>query len=134
MARGLLPGEQAVGAAPGREREVDRPLGPVDRCGQREVVRELGEMRIELRAAAGDQRLAHAAVQPRAAQRREPVVERCAHERVDERVAPDALGVLAQHARGDGLLERHDELVAAERPDLLQHVEVELAADHGGRR
>ena len=75
-----------------------------------------------------------AAVQARAAQRREPVVERRAHQRVAERVAPDALGVLAQHARGDRLLERGDELVAAQRPDLLEHVEVELAADHRRRR
>ena len=66
----LLPGEQPVGAAPGGEREVDRALGPVDRRGEREVVGELAEVRVELGAAARDQRLADAAVQARAAQRR----------------------------------------------------------------
>jgi hypothetical protein len=72
-------------------------------------------------------------VEPRAAQRRQAVVERRAHDRVDERVAAHPLGVLAQHARGDRLLQRRHQLVTAERPDLLEHVEVELAADDGGR-
>ena len=72
--------------------------GALDRRREREVVRELPEVGVELRAAAGDQRLPDPAVQARAAQRGEPVVERRAHERVGERVAPDALGILAQDA------------------------------------
>ena len=130
----LLPGEQAVRAAARREREVDRALGPVDRRGEREVVRELAQVRVELGAAERDQRLAHAAVQARAAQRGQPVVERRAHQRVAERVAPDALGDLDQHAGGDRLLERGHELVPRQRADLLEHVEVELAPDHRRRR
>jgi hypothetical protein len=38
--RRLLPGEQAVGAAGGGEREVDRPVRPLDRRRLGEVVRE----------------------------------------------------------------------------------------------
>ena len=76
MARGLLPGEQAVGAAARGEREVDGALGPLDGRGEREVVGELAQVRVEPRPAARDQRLAHATVQPRAPQRREAVVER----------------------------------------------------------
>ena len=130
----LLPGEQPVRAAAGGEREVDRALGPVDRSGEREVMRELAQVRVELRAVARDQRLAHAAVETRAPQRGQPVVERRAHQHVAERVAPDALGDLDQHARRDRLLERGNQLVPGERPDLLEHVEVELAADHRRRR
>ena len=129
--RGLLPGELAVGAARGGEREVDRALGLLDRGGLREVVGELRQVRIEVGAAQARDRLADAAVQARPAQLRQPVVERRAHERVRERVAADAPG-LAQHARLDALLQRADQRVLLERGDRLEHVVVELAPDHGG--
>ena len=98
------------------------------------MVGELAEVRVELGAAARDQRLAHAAVQARAAQGGEAVVERRAQQRVRERVAADALGVLAQHAGRDRLLQRLDQRVAVQRAGLVEHVEVRLAADHRGDR
>ena len=128
--RRLLPRQQAVGAPGGGEREVDRPLGLLDRRRLREVVGELRQVRVEVGAAQARDRLADAAVQPRPAQLREPVVERRAHERVREGVAADPAR-LAQHARLDALLERADQRVVLERRDRRQHVEVELAADHG---
>ena len=127
----LLPGQQPVGAAGGGEREVDRPLGLLERRRLGEVMGELGQVRVQVRAAQARDRLADAAVQPRAAQLREPVVERRAHERVGERVAADRAG-LAQHARLDALLERADQRVVVQRRDRLEHVVVELAADDGG--
>ena len=130
---GLLPGQHPVGAAGGGEREVDRALGPLDRRGEREVVRELGQVGVGVGPVQRGERLADAAVQPRAAQLGDAVVERGPHQRVGERVAPDRAG-LAQHARVDGLLERGDERVAggavAAGRDALEQLEVELAADH----
>ena len=132
MLRRLLPGQQAVGAAAGGEREVDRPRRALDRRGAREVARELRQPRVEVVLVAGEDRLADPRVQPRPAQAREPVVERRLHERVGEGVAPDAIADLLQHPRVDRLVERGDELVARQRPERLQQPEVELAPDHAG--
>ena len=73
-------------------------------------------------------------MEPRTAERGEAVVERGAHQRVRERVAADALGVLAQDARGDRLLQRLDEGVVVERASLVEDVEVRLSADDRGDR
>ena len=81
---------------------------------------------------AGQDRLAHARVQPRAAQRRQPVVERRPHQGVRERVAPDPPVDLLEHLRVDRLVERGDELVAGQRPERLEQPVVDLAADHRG--
>ena len=79
---------------------------------------------------AGQDRLADARVQPRAAQRREAVVERRAHQRVGEGVAADAAVDLAQHAGAHRLVERRDEVVPRQRPERLEQPEVDLAPDH----
>ena len=81
---------------------------------------------------AGQDRLAHARVQPRAAQRRQAVVERRPHQRVRERVAPDPPVDLLEHLRVDRLVERGDELVAGQRPERLEQPVVDLAPDHRG--
>ena len=70
VVRGLLPGQQLVGAPARGEGEVDRALGPRRGGGEREVVRELPEVGFELRAAPVDQRLTDLPVQPRPAQPR----------------------------------------------------------------
>ena len=126
----LLPREQAVGAAAGGEREVDRARRALDRGGAREVAGELRQPRVEIVLVAGEDRLADPRVQPRAAQGGEAVVERGADERVGERVAADAAGDLAQHAGAHRLVERGDEVVPGQRAERLEQPEVELAADH----
>jgi hypothetical protein len=122
--------EQPVGAAGGGQRIVDRSLGLLDRRRLREVVGELGQPRVGVRGPERLDRLTHPAVQARAAQLGEPVVERRAHERVREGVAADPPG-LAQHPRLDALLERRDQHVVVERGNRLEQVELELAADDG---
>ena len=127
---GLLPGQQPVGPAGGGQRVLDRAFRLLDGSRLREVVGELRQPRVDVRAAQRLDRLAHPAVQPGTAQLGQTVVERGPHERVREGVAAHPPG-LAQHARLDALLERRDEHVVVERGDRLQQVELELAADHG---
>ena len=126
----LLPCQQAVGAAAGGEREVDRARRAVDRRGAGEVARELRQPGVEILLVAGEDRLADARVQPRAAQGGEAVVERRAHQRVGEGVAADAAVDLAQHAGAHRLVERRDEVVPRQRPERLEQPEVDLAPDH----
>ena len=130
---GLLPGELAIGAARGGECVVDRALGLLDRRRLREVVGQLRQVGIEVGAAQALDRLADASVQPRPAQLREPVVQGRAHERVREGVAADTPR-LAQDPGLDALLERADQRFLLERRDRMQHVVVELAADHRRHR
>jgi hypothetical protein len=96
----------------------------------REVAGELRQPGVEVVLVAGEDRLADARVQPRPAQRGEPVVERHPDQRVRERVAPDAAAHLAQDARPHRLVERGDQLVPRERAERLEQAEVELAPDH----
>ena len=117
----LLPREQPVGAAPGGEREVDRALGPVDRRGEREVVGELAEVRVELGAAARDQRLPDAAVQARAAQRRRGRRRASrASARARTRSGPTRSGSSRRTRGRDRLLQRVNERVAVQRPGLAR--------------
>ena len=121
-ARSPPPGQQPVGAAPRRVRKsrlrarraraaVSWP-GPAARCG-------------------GDQRLADASVEPRAAHRGQPVVQRRPHQRVRGFRRLTALGPRAARCR-HGLLDQpgHEQL-RLQRADRLEHVEVERPPDHG---
>ena len=108
------PASSKASAARGRPRPRAgctrcRAAAPSERRGGGEVVREVGERAPE-RPSARLERLAHAQVQLGPPQRREPVVERAAHELVREAVGEPARGQLLDHAAAHRLVERREQV------------------------
>ncbi len=106
---------------------LDRGVGAADLARLEEVVGELAGRR-----AGGLERVSGAQVQPRAAGVGRRVVERLPHERMREGEAIDVLGVLADDARAQRLLERAEQLLPRPRHHRLERGEREVAAEHGG--
>ena len=73
-------------------------------------------------------------MQPHAPRAAELAVQRGVDERVGERVPVGAARHLADHARAAGLLDRRDHVVGRKVRDPLDHLEVELAAEHRPQR
>ena len=122
-------------------RALRRLLGVVDRLRraalrrrEEEVVRELGQRRLGAVDLEALERLADAQVQPRAARLGEAVVERLPDQAVREAAAAVDARDLGDHVRRDALLDDLVELVLVVRPDGLEQLDPELAADHGGGR
>jgi hypothetical protein len=131
QARGLLVGELHDGPLRRARRVVDRALGATLGRRLQVVMRDHGEVLLEVVAVRLLQRLGDDAVQPRAARGAEALQQRVAHERVRELVAAGvAAGV------DDPAAQRHLEPLEHRFGRLAQHarewVQAELAADHGG--
>ena len=70
------------------------------------------------------------AVQPDAAARREPLVERVADQDVGEAQAAGRAGDVGDDARGHRLVERLEQLIPETAAESSERVDAELAADH----
>jgi hypothetical protein len=106
-------------------------LGAADLAGREVVVRELGGPR-----AGALERLAGAQVQPHAAARGRPLVERLADERVAEREVVDLARVLRRQAGAQRLLDAVEDLAGRPVDHRLDVLEPEVAPEHrrGGQR
>src|SRR5262249_18621470 len=101
------------------------------KSGPEEVVRELGDARLELRAGARLDRLADPMVEQRPLARVERGVNDLTHQRVGEPAAGHA-GRRRDQSRRGGLLESVKRLVARETSDGREEVEPEFLPDHRG--
>ena len=132
MDAGLLVGELLCGAVARPDEEVDRRLGVAERSRGGKVAGDLGQMRIEVVAVGLLQNGADAGVQLEPRGGREVLVERLAHQLVDERVVPRERRVLVDHPRLGRLVEDVEEPGDAEVGGPLERLQLELAACHGG--
>ena len=100
MRRRLLKSEQRHRVVAGPARVVDSLVRGAGRSGLEEVVRELGEVRLELRRVDILERLAHPAVQLEPRDRGDVLVEHVPDQHVSEAVAPDRAGDRRHDASG----------------------------------
>ena len=125
---GVLVGEPLERAAAG----ADEQVGDLARVGGRRGLEQLGGDLLQVAVLAQrPQRLRGAAVQPRAAQHVELVVDRLAHERVRELEAPAGRGA-PQQPRAQHLVERRLGGGGLERRGAGQRARVELEPEHRG--
>jgi hypothetical protein len=129
----LLVGEQGRGPVPRANEVVDRRRDVAERRGQREVVGDLREVRIEVVAVEVLEDGADPAVEVEALGGREVLVERLADQLVDEPVLTWDGGVLRDDARVAGLVEHLEQPGDLEPARPLEHAQVEVAADDGGQ-
>ena len=125
---GVLVGEPLERAAPG----ADEQVGDLARVGGRRRLEQLGGDLLQVAVLAQrPQRLRRAAVQARAAQHVELVVDRLAHERVRELEALAGRGA-PQQPRAQHLVERRLGGGRLERRGAGQRARVELEPEHRG--
>ena len=120
-----------------RDRAGARAPGVADRLGRGglvEVMRELGEMRIELGRVDGLERLAHAAMQLDPPSPGQTVIGGVPDQGVREAHAADRAWDLGDHARFGRLVEQVQDGAALEPADARQGVEIELAPEDRGQR
>ena len=123
-------GERAIGRAP---RVRDRLAGVASVLGRlREVVGELRQVPLRLGAMEGLEDLADLAVETHPLRGPELLVERVAHERVREAVAPDRFGNLAHDARRDRLVEQLEQALGRHGRERLDRIEPEIAPERRG--
>ena len=113
---------------------ADRLVTGSARGGLEEVMRELGEVGVELGFVEDLQRLAHPAVQLYPATSRHAVVRGVPDQGVSEAQAPDRSRNLCDHARFHRLVEQLQDGAALEPADMGQRIELELAAEHRRQR
>jgi hypothetical protein len=126
---GLLVGQQLERAVRGLA-GVAQPF--VVLAGGDRVLREVGEVRPWALVVELLERRDGKLVKPDAAGAREPVVERVADQHVGEAKAPGGIREIGHDARVDRLVEPFEQLVARDAPQPGEHVERELATEHGG--
>ena len=131
MDAGLLVGELVGRAVARLHEEVDRSLRLPERDRRREVTGDLGQMRVEVVAVGLLQYRADAGVELEPRGGREVLIERLAHELVDEGVAPWKRRVLVDHTRVRGLVEHVEEPRHAEVGGPLERLQLKLAPGHG---
>ena len=122
---GQLLGRVLAGAHP----VLDRLVEVVARAGVGEVMRELGEVRLEVAAVDLLDRRTGAPVHEHAARRGDRAVQGVADQRVRERVAPGCRVDLLDHARANRGLQAVEQLVLGLRAQERQDVQLELAAE-----
>jgi hypothetical protein len=129
--RRLVVGDRVGGGPRGPHVVLHGALRRADRCGRREVVREVRERaaRPLLGALEG---LGDAQVELGAAQPGEAVVERAAHELMREPVAQPVRRKLTDHAAADRLVEGGEQVGLAQAGSPAHDVEAELRPG-GGR-
>jgi hypothetical protein len=96
------------------------------------VERELGEMRPEIARVDVLERFAGTLMELQPARRGQLVVERVPDQRVPEPQAPGRSRNVADDPFGHRLVQGVEQLAARTAAELLEHVQLELAAQHAG--
>ena len=131
MDRGILVAEHG-GRVIARAHEVlDGSARIAERRREKQVMRDLGEVRIEVVAVRALEQATHRPVELEPPARREIAVQRLAHEVVGERVATWCRGDFGDQADGGRLREHGLHAGVAQPARALEQMQVELASDHG---
>jgi hypothetical protein len=128
MGRSLLVGQQAGRAVARAEEVVDGLVDIAERSRESEVVGDLRQWRVGVSPAQFLEHSPDHQVQLEAPARREVFVQGLANQLVHERIAPPR-GTFQNDARLDGLRDDIEEPLRTEPTRVLEHAEVELAAD-----
>jgi hypothetical protein len=123
--RRVLVGQEARGAIARPHQVVDRRPRVADRRGQREVVRDLRQVGVEVVSVVLLEHGADRGVELEALGERQVLVQRLADQLVDERIPSRHRRVLRDHAGALGLGEDVEETSDAQLARSLQHAEGE---------